>query len=301
MIREWDSERQFAPQTDRDISEGLNRLERDAGVLGHFLFSIAVAVLFLLPLVWMLGASVRKVGLPPPNQLEWVPNPIDLSNYARIFELVPLASYTFNSLKVVLVAVPLTIITASWAGFAMAQIAPRPRTWLIVASLVALMVPVTALWLTRFIIYKWIGVLDSLWALILPAFMGTSPLFVLLFYWTFSRVPQELYESARLDGAGAFRVWGQIAMPLSRASIVAVGVLAFVFYWSNFIDPMLYLNRQENYTLPVGIEALQQMQPTNFPLLIAGAVVITLPVIVMFMFAQRYFLQESRGAGWLGR
>lgn len=301
MIRDWDSERYFEPQTDRDISEGLNRLERDAGSVGHVVFSMMVAVFFLLPLLWMLGASVRKVGLPPPNQLEWVPNPIDVSNYARIFEMLPLGSYTLNSLKVVLVAVPLTIITASMAGFAMSQIAPRPRAWLIVASLVALMVPVTALWLTRFLVYKWIGVLDSLWALILPAFMGTSPLFVLLFYWTFSRIPQEMYESARLDGAGAFRVWGQIAMPLSRASIVAVGVLAFVFYWSNFIDPLLYLNQQENYTLPIGLQSLQQMQPTNFPLLIAGAVVITVPVIVMFMFAQRYFLQETRGAGWLGR
>ncbi|MDQ5867470.1 MAG: carbohydrate ABC transporter permease [Chloroflexota bacterium] len=301
MIREWDSERYLEPQTDRDISEGLNRLERDAGHVGHVVFSMLVAVLFLLPLVWMLGASVRKVGLPPPNQLEWIPNPIELSNYLRIFELLPLGSYTLNSLKVVLVAVPLTIITASWAGFAMSQIAPRPRTWLIVASLVALMVPVTALWLTRFLIYKWIGVLDSLWALILPSFMGTSPLFVLLFYWTFSRIPAELYESARLDGAGALRIWGRIAMPLSRASIVAVGVLAFVFFWSNFIDPVLYLNRQQNYTLPMGLQSLQQMQPTNFPLLMAGAVVITVPVIIMFMSAQRFFLQETRGAGWLGR
>ena len=301
MIREWDSERRFAPQTDRDISEGLNRLERDAGTVGHLVFSLMVAVLFLLPLVWMLGASVRQVGLPPPRQLEWIPNPIELSNYVRIFEILPLASYTLNSLEVVAVAVPLTIITASLAGFAIAQIAPRPRAWLMGASLIALMVPVTALWLTRFIIYKWIGVLDSLWALILPSFMGTSPLFVLLFHWTFSRIPNELYESARLDGAGAFRVWWQIAMPLSHASIVAVGVLAFVYYWSNFIEPLLYLNRQENYTLPIGLEALQQMQPTNFPLLIAGAVVITVPVIIMFMFAQRFFLQETRGAGWLGR
>ncbi|MEA2575648.1 MAG: hypothetical protein QOH93_2946, partial [Chloroflexia bacterium] len=258
MIREWDSERYFEPQTDRDISEGLNRLERDAGIVGHVIFSVLVAGLFLLPLVWMLGASVRKVGLAPPRQLEWIPNPIDISNYARIFEMLPLAGYAVNSLKVVLVAVPLSIITASMAGFAMSQIAPRPRNWLIVASLVALMLPVTALWLTRFLVYKWLGVLDSLWALILPAFMGTSPLFVLLFYWTFSRIPQEMYESARLDGAGAFRVWGQIAMPLSRASIVAVGVLAFVFYWSNFIDPLLYLSHQENYTLPVGLQALQQ-------------------------------------------
>jgi multiple sugar transport system permease protein len=82
---------------------------------------------------------------------------------------------------------------------------------------------------------------------------------------------------------------------------VAVGVLSFVFYWSNFMEPLLYLNDQANYTLPLGLQALKQMQPTNFPLLMAGAVLITIPVLVMFVVAQRYFLQETRGAGWLGR
>jgi multiple sugar transport system permease protein len=96
-------------------------------------------------------------------------------------------------------------------------------------------------------------------------------------------------------------VWVSIAMPLSRPAIVAVAVLAFVLYWSNFIDPLLYLNNQQNYTLPVGLQALQQMVPTNFPILMAGAVLITLPVIVMFMFAQGWFLEDARGAGWIGR
>jgi multiple sugar transport system permease protein len=183
----------------------------------------------------------------------------------------------------------------------MTQISPRPRGWLIVISLAALMVPVTALWLTRFIIYKWIGVLDTLWAVVLPAFAGSTPFYVLLFYWTFTRIPTELYEAARLEGAGAFRIWARIAMPLAKPSIVAVAVLAFVLYWSNFIDPLLYLNDQRNYPLTVGLQFLQQMQPTAFPLLMAGAVMITLPVIIMFMFAQKFFLQDARGAGWLGR
>ena len=110
-----------------------------------------------------------------------------------------------------------------------------------------------------------------------------------------------MYESARLEGAGAFRIWAQIAMPLARPAIVAVAVLSFVFYWSNFLDPLLYLNNQQNYTLPVGLQSLQQMQPTAFPLLMAGAVFITVQVIIMFILAQRYFLQDTRGAGWLGR
>jgi multiple sugar transport system permease protein len=289
--------------TQPQVDEGFTHWTRDLSRASYRVLLVLVLVLFSLPLVWMLGASVRQAGLPPPSQLEWLPNPIVFDNYVTVLNgsLIPFGSYLANSLKVVAIAVPATIITASWAGFAMAQIAPRPRAWLMILSIATLMIPVTALWVTRFVIYKWIGVLDSLWAVILPSFMGTSPFYVLLFYWTFTRIPAELFESARLEGASAMRVWASIAMPLSRPAIVAVAVLAFVLYWSNFIDPLLYLNNQQNYTLPVGLQALQQMVPTNFPILMAGAVLITLPVIVMFMFAQGWFLEDARGAGWIGR
>ena len=288
--------------TQQDVDRGFTRWISDLSNVAHHLLTLCAALLFVIPLLWMLGASLRQPGLAIPTQLEWVPNPIVVENYRTVItDLIPFGAFLMNSLKVVAVAVPITIITASWAGFAMAQITPRPRTWLIVLSLAALMVPATALWITRFLVYKWIGALDTLWALILPAFMGTTPFYVLLFYWTFSRIPAEIYESARLDGAGAFRVWASIAMPVSRPSITAVAVLAFVLYWSNYLDPLLYLSSQDNYTLPIGLQSLQQMPSIGFPLLLAGAVLITAPVIAMFMLAQRYFLQDMRGAGWLGR
>jgi multiple sugar transport system permease protein len=288
--------------TQQDVDQGFSKWISDMSNVAHHLLTIGAALLFIIPLMWMVGASLRQPGLARPTQLEWIPNPIVLDNYSTVVtELMPFGIYLANSLKVVAVAVPITIIIASWAGFAMAQIAPRPRTWLVLVSLAALMVPVTALWLTRFLVYKWLGALDTLWALILPSFMGTSPFYVLLFYWTFSRVPAELYESARLEGASAFRVWASIAMPLSRPAITAVGVLAFVAYWSNYIDPLLYLNKQVDYTLPIGLQSLQQLPSIGFPLLMAGAVLITVPVIAVFLLAQRYFLQDMRGAGWLGR
>ncbi|HKP52173.1 MAG TPA: carbohydrate ABC transporter permease [Chloroflexia bacterium] len=288
--------------TQQDVDQGFSRWISDMSNVAHHLLTIGAAALFIIPLLWMVGASLRQPGLAPPTQLEWIPNPIVLDNYYKVAtDLIPFGTFLANSLKVVAVAVPVTVITASWAGFAMAQITPRPRGWLILASVAALMVPVTVLWLTRFLVYKWIGALDSLWALILPSFMGTSPFYVLLFYWTFSRVSSDLYESARLDGASAFRVWFSIALPLSRPAITAVAVLTFVAYWSNYIDPLLYLSSQKDFTLPVGLQALQQMPAIGFPLLLTGAVMITVPVVVMFVIAQRYFLQDLRGAGWLGR
>ncbi|MBV9786657.1 MAG: carbohydrate ABC transporter permease, partial [Chloroflexi bacterium] len=114
-------------------------------------------------------------------------------------------------------------------------------------------------------------------------------------------LPQEMIDSARVDGAGALKLWGQIAMPLARPTMLAVGVLSFVDYWSDFINPLLYLKSQRYYTLPVGLQFLQQMDRTNWPLLMAASVVMIAPVVLLFLLAQRYFWPEGRLAGFGGR
>jgi multiple sugar transport system permease protein len=206
-----------------------------------------------------------------------------------------------NSAFVVVLAVPLTIVVASLAGFAMSQLPQRARLALTLISFAVLMTPVTAVWLPRFVLFKEAGLLDSRLALVAPALGGTSPFFVLLFLWTFLRIPSDVYESARLDGAGALRVWAGIAMPLARPTIIAVGMLAFIAYWGNFIDPLLYLRSPEKMTLPYSLQILYQLDATNWPLLMAGAVLVTAPVLLVFVVAQRSFLQQFGEQGWLGR
>jgi multiple sugar transport system permease protein len=264
-------------------------------ILRHALL-ITVAVLFVMPIVWMIAASLRQAGQPPPRSIELIPNPIALGNYARVFDLLPWGRYFLNSLFVVSFAVPITIVVASWAGFAMAQLPDRSRRTLLVFSLGLLMIPFSALWLTRFVLFSAIGLINSHAALIAPALAGTSPLFVLLFYWTFRRVPMELFESARLEGAHAFSIWWRIALPLALPTAAAVGMLAFLFYWSDFMSPLLYLKSQSLYTLPVGLQQLQQLDRTNWPLLMSGAVLMTLPPVFVFLFLQRYFLRDAQ---WL--
>jgi multiple sugar transport system permease protein len=278
---------------------------RRPGVLGRggwrHVPALLIAVAFLLPLFFMVSGSLRKAGLPPPRSPELVPSPLAWGNYDRAFELVDIPRYMLNSLIVVAFAVPLTVLTASWAGFAMTRL---PRRWagtLIAVSLIALMVPLTALLVTRFTIFKHLGVLDTFVPLIAPAVMGTSPFYVLLYYWSFKRIPGELFEAARLEGSGPLATWWRVAMPLVRPVTVAVAVLAFVFTWSNFLDPLIYLFDQEKFTVPLGLRALSTLDRTNFPLLLAGSVAATLPVIVAFLYVQRHFLQEFRGTGWLGR
>lgn len=257
-------------------------------VLRH-LPRIAVAAVFVIPLVWVFSASLRTPNLPPPRTIEWIPDPIAWSNYLKVFDLVPLGTFIANSLFIVAVAVPLTIVTASWAGFAMAQMASKTRQRLVVLAIMLLMVPITALWLTRFLIFRNLGLIDTAGALVAPAIMGTSPLFILLFYWTFRRIPSEVFAAARLDGAGLLQLWMTIAMPLAWPTTTAVAVLTFALFWSDFISPLTYLKTEANYTLPVGVQILQQMDSTNWPLLMAGAVLMTGPILLMFLFVQRYF------------
>jgi multiple sugar transport system permease protein len=259
--------------------------------------ALAAAAVFVGPLLWLVAGSLRGPGLPPPRGVEWLPDPVAWSNYRRVFAVVPLGRYARNSLLVVALAVPLTLVTASWAGFAMAQLHARARRRLLALAVLLRLVPVTALWLTRFVLFARLGLVDTVWALVAPALMGSSPFFVLLYYWTFRRVPRQVFESALLDGAGPLRTWAQVALPLARPTTATVAVLTFVLYWRDFIAPLLYLRSERLYTLPIGLRALQQLARTDWPLLLAGAVVLTAPIVVVFFLAQRAFWPEDRLGG----
>ena len=255
--------------------------------------TLALTLLFVLPLWWMFVASLRPMGLPPPRTIEWWPANPAWSNYAEIFRQVPMGRYALNSLLVVLVAVPLTLLTASLAGFGLSQLRGKWRNRLLIAAIALLMAPAPAVWLFRYQLLRWLGMLTSLWALVLPAVAAGSPLLVLLFYWTFRRNPVELYEAARVEGADAWTTWRKIAMPMARPTTAAVLVLAFALYWNDFTNPVLYLYRPSTYTLPVGLQILKQMDATNWSLLMAGAVVVTLPIVLLFLALQPLFLSDK--------
>lgn len=275
------------------------RRRRSIAVARH-ITAIAVAFLFLLPLLWTVSASLRETGVPLPRAVEAIPSPLAWENYRTVFAIVELHRFALNSLFVAALAVPITIVVASWAGFAISQLSQRWRLPLTAFSVLCLMVPLTAIWLPRFILFKEAGLIDQRIALVVPALMGTSPLYVLLFTWTFMRVPREVYDAARLDGAGPYRVWAQVALPLARPMIVAVAVLAFVHYWNSFIEPLLLMRTVENFTASLGLRVLYSLDRTNWPLLMTGAILVMAPVIVVFVLAQRAFMQDARGRSVLG-
>ncbi|HMA37813.1 MAG TPA: carbohydrate ABC transporter permease, partial [Chloroflexia bacterium] len=220
------------------------------------------------------------------------PQPLAWENYAAVFQIVDLGRYAVNTLVVEALAVPVTLLVASWAGFALAQLPGRLAGRIVAGALLLLLLPETALWVSRFILYKLAGLLDTPFALAAPSLLGTTPLYVLVFYWTFRRISPDTWAAAQLDGAGALRTWWAIGIPATRAAFAAVGVLTFVFYWQEFTEPLLYIQSSEKYTLSVGLAYLEQLDPTNWPLLLAGSVVITVPLVAVFLLAQPFFLES---------
>jgi multiple sugar transport system permease protein len=247
------------------------------GARWRTLGALVVIALFSAPLVIMLPGSLRKPGLPPPRTPELLPDPVVFSNYERAVDLVGLGRATVNSLLVAAIAVPLSVLVASWAGFALAHLPRRLARALIAASFAALMAPLTALLVPRFAIFRTLGLTDTFVPLIAPALVATSPFYVLVYYVAFRQLPRDLWDACRLEGMSPLRTWRRVAMPLVRPVTAAVAVLSFVLTWANFLDPLVYVYRRELFTVPLALRSLAQLDPTNYPLLLAGAVIATAP------------------------
>jgi multiple sugar transport system permease protein len=256
------------------------------------LVALPLAVIALLPLAVMAGGSLRQVGLPPPRTAELLPWPLAWENYPETIELANLARLTVNSLVVVALVVPLSVLVASWAGFAISRLPPRPARVVLGLSLLALMIPLTAMLVGRFSIFASLGLTNTYVPLIAPALIGTSPLYVLVYYWGFRRLPGELFEAARLEGLTPFGAWRHVGMPLVRPITLAVATLAFGVSWGNFMEPLIYIFDPELYTVPLGLRSLALLDPTHAPLLLAGAMIATIPAVIAFLVAQRAVLRD---------
>lgn len=246
----------------------------------------------------MVVGSLRKAGLPPPTGVEILPGGATLENFPAASDLVDIPRHALNSLVVVVIAVPLSVLFGSWAGFALSRLPRRTAGALIAISVVALMVPTVALIVGRFTLFRVMGVTDTYVPLIAPALIGMSPFYVLVFAWAFRRLPTDLFDAARLEGMSLFAMWGRVAMPLVRPVTIGVAVLIFVVTWSNFIDPLIYLSDQRLATLPLALRSLSLVPAPDMPMMLAGAVVATVPVVVAFFLVQRVVLGDRPVVRW---
>ena len=260
-----------------------------------------VVALLTVPLGVMLLGALHAPGRPAPIGLELIQVQPTLAAFERAFELVPLGRQLVNSLTVVAIAVPLSVICASLGGFAMTRLSRRGHAIAVGFTLITLTIPASALWVPRFAIFRELGVLDTYVPLIAPALVGTSPLLVLLAYWSARGLPRDLIDAARLAGLGPLKVWWEIVVPLTKRTLLAIAALSFVAHWGNLIEPLLYLYDEAKATLPLGLSSLRQLGPTDAPVLLAGALVATVPPALAFALAQRAVLDNAREAGWVRR
>ncbi|MBX3053042.1 MAG: carbohydrate ABC transporter permease [Caldilineaceae bacterium] len=263
------------------VLRGLSRLGQ-----GVLLWLVVLPLLY--PAVWLIVGALW-----PDNQplsawlLSDTPFRPTFANFPRVADTIPLARFFLSSVRVVVFALPLSLLVGSWAGFAIARLSPVNRGWLVGLSLAALLAPPTALWLARFPLFRLLGWLDTPLALIAPALIGGSPFFVLLLYNAYRRLSEEMLEAAALDGASLWLCWRLVALPNVAGTTGAVAILNFLYFWNNFTDPLLYVRSLGQLTLPVGVRLLAQMDESRWPLLLAGSLILALPPALAFLAGQR--------------
>ena len=259
----------------------------------HHWTGLLVAVLFVAPLIWLLLGSLQLPGQST-GPLPLLPNPFTLANYVQIFQLYDLAHPLLNSALIALITMSLTIISASAAGFALAQLPGRLRQPLVLMTMALMVVPLPALWLPRFVIFSAIGWVDNLMALIVPSLMGSSPFFVLLYYLTFRRISVNLFDAAHLDGAGHFKTWWRVALPLARTTTTVVTVLTFALYWNDYMNALIYIRSEALYTLSLRLQQFMTQDIGHQPLAMAAAVLAIVPVLLSFLWIQRNIWPDTR-------
>jgi multiple sugar transport system permease protein len=262
---------------------------------GRTLGAVFVVLVFVPPLLLLVAGSLYEPGQPPSPTPQLVPDPLSVQGYESAIEIGGLFQATVNSLLVAAVAVPISVLVASLAGFGLARLRGRVVGVVVVASLLALMVPTTALLVPRFALFRFLGATDTLLPLVAPALIGTSPLYVLVYFLAFRALPAELYDACRIEDVTPLRTWWRVGLPLVRPVTAAVTALTFVLTWSNFLDPLVYLYDRDRFTLPLALRSLSTLDRTDFPVFLAGAVLATIPALVVFGLAQRRFIHGNEG------
>lgn len=260
---------------------------------------IIFATLWILPIAWLLLTSIQsreeRFAIPP----KWIPSNLDFSSYKRAWELFPIAEQFLNSLKVTLISTFGALVISSLAAYAFARLEFFGRETLFMILLAGLMVPPQLTVIPSFIAFRKVGLIDNHAALFLPAMI--TPLGIFLLRQFFRSIPKELDESAKIDGAGSFRIFFRIILPLSKPALSALGVVLFIASWNDFFWPNIFISTTSKMTLPVGIASLVGVSGnTNVILVMASVGMQIVPLLLIFLFTQRFLIQSIATTGIRG-
>jgi multiple sugar transport system permease protein len=273
-----------------------SRKKFPAGRIVVFVILTVGAILMLIPLLWMFSTSLRPSSdsykLPP----AWLPTQFRIENYGVVFESVPFFAWGLNTLVITLSVTLGTLVLCSMAGFAFARLRFPGRNLFFIILLASLMVPQQVTVIPIFLLMRNLGLMNNPLAVILPGLVSAFGVFLMRQF--FLSLPQELFDAAKIDGAGPWSSFWRIALPLSAPPLAALGIITFNSTWNAYFYPLIFLSSWEKMTLPQGIALLQTYMESGNPSVIMAAVMMALlPVLIAFIFAQRWIAEAFARTG----
>jgi multiple sugar transport system permease protein len=264
-----------------------------------FFAVVICAILFALPIYWLIITSLKAVDEVFADPLVWWPRQLVWSNYPQALQQFPFLRYLTNTITIAVPVAIGTTFSSAFVAYAFSRLRWRGRDAVFYLILGTLMIPNWVTLVPLYILFSKMGWLDTYKPLIVPAFFG-DPFSIFLLRQFFLRQPQELVDAARVDGASHLRVFLQIMLPLSRPALVVVALFAFINSWTDFFNPLIYLSSPEKYTLQVGLFSFFGLHVVNWPGLMAAASVILMPIAIIFLLAQRTFIEGITFTGLRG-
>ncbi len=260
------------------------------------------AVVMMVPLLWTVSTSLKTRDKVSIRRLELIPDPVAFENYPNLFEIRPIGKYTRNTLIIVAASLFGALVPCTLAGYAFARIPFPGRQYLFGILLATMMLPYVVRIIPLFLFFDEIGWTRTFGPLVLPRILGHNAFYIFLYRQFFRGIPNEIYDSARIDGCSELGVWWRIFMPMSRPVIAAVSIFAFEFAWNDFLNPLIYLgSNQELWTLALGLNALKGFEGSDSSLnmVMTFSMLMIVPMLAVFYFGQKHLITGVTASGSL--
>ena len=267
------------------------RLTRRVEYALTWIVLVILTVMMLFPLGWMVSTALKErkqIFTYPP---QWIPDPVLWSNFREAMTVFPFGTFIRNTLIIAGFNIVGVVLTSSLAAYAFARLRFPGRDIIFMILLSTLMLPVAVLMIPRYVEFRELGWLDSWLPLIVPNWFGGSVFYIFLLRQFFRGIPRELSDAAKLDGASEFRIYWQIVMPLAKPALAVVAVFVFLDSWNDFLAPLIYISSPGKYTVSLGLSLFMGNYTTQWAYLMAASTLMTIPTIVLFIAAQRYFVR----------
>ncbi|MGJ6969456.1 carbohydrate ABC transporter permease [Streptosporangium sp. G11] len=263
-----------------------------------YLGLVAVTLLMLVPFGWMLSASLKRDSEVLAIPIDWIPDELRWSNFVDIWERVPMATYLANSVFLSATITFLQVLTGSFAAYGFSKVRFPGRDALFLGYLATIAVPWQAYMVPQYIMMQRLELTDTYWSLILLQAFGAFGVFLMRQY--YMSIPDELCEAARIDGLSDYGIYRRIMLPLSKPALASLALLTFVNTWNDYMGPFIYLTSNELWTVQLGLRSFVGQYEAEHAMIMTGAVLSVLPILVLFLFGQRYFIQGVATSGLKG-